>query len=66
MGPARQRNDVALHTFADIPMQCFAARQALRDSQKALSRNPLWNVEIIDWHGEKDSFVTIIDHCKYR
>ncbi|KAK9861994.1 hypothetical protein WJX84_011906 [Apatococcus fuscideae] len=41
-------------------------REALRDSQDELSKNPLWNVKIIDWGGNSPSFVTVLDHCKFR
>ena len=46
---------------------CYsAAREALRDSPKEVYESPLWNVKIIDWGGDKSSFVSVLDHCKFR
>lgn len=41
-------------------------REALRDAPKEVFENPLWNVRMIDWGGDKASFVSVLDHCKYR
>ncbi|KAK9836907.1 hypothetical protein WJX74_010911 [Apatococcus lobatus] len=60
--PWQSRTSQLFHRAAAIG----ETRVALRDTPQEVSENPLWNVKIIDWAGDKSSFVSVLDHCKYR